>query len=41
MARAYLCVIVLMFSLPGPGVRAQTNSGAAEPNRQSTESNET
>jgi len=37
MARAYLCVIVLMFSLPGPVVRAQTNSGAAEPNRQSTE----
>ena len=26
-----------MFSLPGPVVRAQTNSGAAEPNRQSTE----
>lgn len=37
MARAYLCVIVLMFSLHGPGMRAQTKSGAAESNRQSTE----
>lgn len=37
MARAYLCVIVLMFNLHGPGMRAQTKSGAAESNRQSTE----